>query len=265
MPERQTEAPLPGIWTARRRLAAAMRLVIERLTASDAPEAELRRAAERLEDYAAHLSSHGKRDRYIGFAESALADPAETPDEAGATGAGATQTPVGAVGTLTAELSAAPHSQRAGGHFDYSPLIGRSNPLAPPVIMHADADGTVHGRVTFGSAYEGPPGCVHGGLVAAAFDEVLGYAQIFSGRPGMTGKLEVSYRAPTPLHRELRFTARVDRREGRKVFVQCQLRAGDQLCAEATGLFISMRPGTLDRLMKSRRPGPTNEAEDESE
>jgi len=243
MPERQTEAPLPGIWTARRRLAAAMRLVIERLTASDAPEAELRRAAERLEDYAAHLSSHGKRDRYIGFAESALAGPAP-PD--------ATETP------------AAPHPQRAGGHFDYSPLIGRSNPLAPPVVMHADADGTVHGRVTFGSAYEGPPGCVHGGLVAAAFDEVLGYAQIFSGRPGMTGKLEVSYRAPTPLHRELHFTARVDRREGRKVFVQCQLHAGDQLCAEATGLFISMRPGTLDRLMKSRRPGPANEADDEA-
>lgn len=251
MQERQTDAPLPEIWTARRRLASAMRLVIERLTASDAPETELRRAAERLEDYAAHLASHGKRDRYIGFAESALAGPAETP----------TQTPVGAVGTLTAELSASPHPQRAGGHFDYSPLIGRSNPLAPPVVMHADADGTVHGRVTFGSAYEGPPGCVHGGMVAAAFDEVLGYAQIFSGRPGMTGKLEVFYRAPTPLHRELRFTARVQRREGRKVFVQSQLHAGDQLCAEATGLFISMRPGTLDHLMKSRRPGPTNEDE----
>lgn len=236
MPERQADVTLPEIWTARRRLASAMRLVIERLTASDAPEAELRRAAERLEDYAAHLASHEKRDRYIGFAESALAGPAEAP--------------------------AAPHPQRAGGHFDYSPLIGRSNPLAPPVIMHADADGTVHGRVTFGSAYEGPPGCVHGGMVAAAFDEVLGYAQIFSGRPGMTGKLEVSYRAPTPLHRELRFTARVQRREGRKVFVQSQLHAGDQLCAEATGLFISMRPGTLDHLMKSRRPGPT--AEDEA-
>ena len=258
MPERQADAPLPEIWTARRRLAAAMRLVIERLTASDAPESELRRAAERLEDYAAHLSSHGKRDRYIGFAESALASPA-TPGAPGAT-----ETPIGAVGTLTTELSAAPHPQRAGGHFDYSPLIGRSNPLAPPVVMHADPDGTVRGRVTFGSAYEGPPGCVHGGLVAAAFDEVLGYAQIFSGRPGMTGKLEVFYRAPTPLHRELRFTARVDRREGRKVFVQCQLHAGDQLCAEATGLFISMRPGTLDHLMKSRRPGPTNEAEDEA-
>jgi len=44
--------------------------------------------------------------------------------------------------------------------------------------------------------------------------------------------------------------------------VQCQLHAGDQLCAEATGLFISMCPGTLDRLMKSRRPGP--EAGDEA-
>ncbi len=34
-----------GIWADRRRLAAAMRLVIERLIASDAPEDELRAEA----------------------------------------------------------------------------------------------------------------------------------------------------------------------------------------------------------------------------
>ena len=41
------------------------------------------------------------------------------------------------------------------------------------------------GRV--GPAYEGPPGCVHGGFIAAAFDEVLGSTQSLSGSPGMTG------------------------------------------------------------------------------
>ena len=65
-------------------------------------------------------------------------------------------------------------------------MIGRANPLAPPIALELDDDRIV-GRVTFGAAYEGPPGCVHGGYVAAAFDEVLGATQSLSGAPGMTG------------------------------------------------------------------------------
>ena len=45
--------------------------------------------------------------------------------------------------------------------------------------------------------------------VAAAFDEVLGFVQSLSGRPGMTGTLTVRYRKPTPLHTELRFDAQL--------------------------------------------------------
>ncbi len=211
---RANELPATGAWAERRRLAAAMREVIERLIVSDAPEEELREAARRLEQYAAHLDGHPKRNRYEGFSESALAE---------------------------------------GGseHFDYSPLIGRSNPLAPPIEMHSE-DGRVFGRVVFGSAYEGPPGCLHGGYVAAAFDEVLGYTQSLTGHPGMTGRLITHYRSPTPLHTELRFEAWVERVDGRKIFTASTLHAGERLCAEAEGLFISIKPGTFQRLVKER-------------
>ena len=100
------------------------------------------------------------------------------------------------------------------GPFDNSPLMGRANPLAPPVKLQIEADGRVTGTATFGSAYEGPPGHVHGGFVAAAFDELLGLVQIKGGTPGMTGRLTVHYRSPTPLHTELRFD------DGGVVFVQ---------------------------------------------
>jgi acyl-coenzyme A thioesterase PaaI-like protein len=207
------ELPASGIWVERRRLAEAMRQVIERLTTSDAPAEELRVAAERLEQYAERLGSHPRRKRYEGYAESALAE--------------------------------------GGGHFDYSPLIGRSNPLAPPITVRAE-NGRVHADVVFGSAYEGPPGCLHGGYVAAAFDEVLGYAQSLTGNPGMTGRLEVSYRSPTPLHTPLHFEAWVERVEGRKIWARCTLHAGDRLCAESTGLFISIKPGTFQKLVQQR-------------
>jgi len=212
-----------GPWAARRRLAAAMRAVIEHLITSDAPEAELQRAAAQLETYASHLATHPVRKRYVGFAESALADE-KTEDAEGA----------------------------SGGHFDFSPLIGRSNPLSPPIFMSADEDGRVTGRVTFGSAYEGPPGCVHGGYIAAAFDEVLGFAETFSNAPGMTGKLNVTYRTPTPLHVEVTFTAKITGIEGRKIFVAGRLHAGERLCAECDAIFISMKAGIYAYLVAQR-------------
>ena len=66
-----------------------------------------------------------------------------------------------------------------------------------------------------GRPYEGPPGHVHGGFVAAAFDEVLGFVQSTTGQPGMTGTLTIRYRKPTPLDTDLRFEATVQRVEGR--------------------------------------------------
>src|SRR4029078_8634656 len=123
--------------------------------------------------------------------------------------------------------------------FDYSPLIGLSNPLAPPIELEVDGK-TVHGGVRFGAAYEGPPGHVHGGFVAAAFDEVLGFVQSTSGQPGMTGTLTIRYRTPTPLHTDPRCEAAVQRGGGRKIFAEGLLYAGDVMTAEAEGLFISV-------------------------
>jgi acyl-coenzyme A thioesterase PaaI-like protein len=110
----------------------------------------------------------------------------------------------------------------------------------------------VRGTVCFGAAYEGPPGCVHGGFVAAAFDEVLGYAQSLTGNPGMTGTLTVRYRRPTPLHTELRFEAHVDRVEGRKIFALGTLHAGETLCAEAEGIFVSIDRTRFRALVEAR-------------
>jgi acyl-coenzyme A thioesterase PaaI-like protein len=115
-----------------------------------------------------------------------------------------------------------------------------------------EIDGKVHGRVVFGSAYEGPPGCVHGGYVAGAFDEVLGATQSLSGAPGMTGTLTVRYRSPTPLRSELHFIGELTKVEGRKIFTEGRLYAGERLCAEAEGLFISIDPAKFVELKRQR-------------
>lgn len=185
-----------------RRLAAAMRDVIERLVASRAPVDVLERAAAALEEIAASLDGYPRGHTFEGYAESAN--------------------------------SGDPHA-----FFDHSPLLGMANPLAPPLRLEV-REGRVVGEARFGSAYEGPPGCVHGGFIAAAFDEVLGMAQSLGGRPGMTGTLTVRYRRPTPLRAHLSFDAGLDRTEGRKIFTSGRLLHDGNVTAEAEAVFITV-------------------------
>ena len=123
---------------------------------------------------------------------------------------------------------------------EFNALSGRGNPAAPPVDIVLEGN-EAHGKVRMGWQYEGPPGCVHGGLVAALLDECLGIAQVPAGRPGMTGTLEVRYLSPTPVDAELDLRARVDRVEGRKTLVSGEIRAGETVTATCKGTFIQPR------------------------
>jgi len=192
-----------------------MRLVIERLVPSNAPERELRMAADQLEQYAELLKTHPRLKHFHGYAESANAGD-------------------------------------VGAFFDQSPMIGLANPLAPPITIGRSGETAAIATVTFGSAYEGPPGCVHGGFIAAAFDEVLGYVQSLSKHPGMTGTLTIKYRRPTPLHTELFFEAEFLRMEGRKIFTAGRCRANGEITAEAEAIFVSIDRARIEGLLEQR-------------
>jgi len=125
--------------------------------------------------------------------------------------------------------------------FPSSPVIGFANPVAPPVVVEA-VDGELRGTAFFDYQYEGPPTCVHGGVIAMVFDEMLGAANIMAGRPGMTGTLTIRYRKPTPLRTPLRLEARFVERDGRKVRTYGAIHHEDLCTAEAEGIFIEVVP-----------------------
>ena len=133
--------------------------------------------------------------------------------------------------------------------FSTSPMIGFANPVAPPVEVWAvegpDGGREVRGRVTFGYAYEGPPTCVHGGVIAELFDELLGMSNILAGEGAMTGTLKIRYRRPTPLLTPLELAARHTGKEGRKVFAWGGIYADGELTAEAEGIFIEVPPNRM--------------------
>lgn len=126
--------------------------------------------------------------------------------------------------------------------FQRSPFSGRCNALAAPLSMHFSGDRT-YACATYGAAYEGPPGSVHGGHVMAAFDDLLGVAQAASGRPGLTGTLTVRMVTRTPLHERIDYEAGVESVEGRKVRAWGRSTLRGELLAEANGIFITPRQG----------------------
>ncbi|MEP6624637.1 MAG: PaaI family thioesterase [Acidimicrobiia bacterium] len=130
------------------------------------------------------------------------------------------------------------------GHVDYlsrSPLVGEVSPLAPPMVWHTTADG-IEFTGQFHAAYEGPPGYVHGGWIALAFDEVLGMTNIAAGHPGMTGRLTIRYLKPTPLHRPVEIRGWTERVEGRRIVASAEMHVDGVQTAVAEGLFITIDP-----------------------
>ncbi len=184
------------------RLAESVRSVIDRVVRTDAPTHELLAAATLADQLAAALEPHTR-----------AAGPSQLPSVR--------------------------HAREPHQFLPRSMVSGTLNPLAPPVRMEVHPDHVV-GRATFTNAYEGPPGYVHGAMVAGVLDQVLAFANLASGHPGFTATLTIRYHLPTPLFREIRFEARHARTDGKRIHATGQVFDGDTLTAEAEGLFVSI-------------------------
>lgn len=144
---------------------------------------------------------------------------------------------IAALPDLSAHGSAARAPVPASLLHERSPISGHVNPVAVP--MHFEYfDDKVIARAVFGRQFEGPAGGVHGGAVAAAFDEILGVAQMLSGYAGYTARLTLDYRAITPIETEIVHESAVERIDGRKLHMWARSTCEDKLLVEGEGLFI---------------------------
>jgi len=131
--------------------------------------------------------------------------------------------------------------------FAYSPYCGALNPVSPPieVELHDADDGIeVRGHCVFRDQFNGPPASVHGGVIAAVIDDILGTVCVVNDVGGFTGTLTIRYRRPTPLQKRIDIRAWVSGREGRKTFAAATFHHDGELLAEGDGIFIagSMEP-----------------------
>lgn len=147
--------------------------------------------------------------------------------------------------------------QARGAYSDQSPIRGLMNPIAPPlaveVVTDDDGQRRAVGHVRLSRSYEGPPHGVHGGWVAALFDDLLGHLQGAGGPPGVTARLEVRYRDLTPIETDLRLEGWIESDDGRRVVARASCHAGDLLTAEAEALFIRVDFAALQERMGGGR------------
>lgn len=156
------------------------------------------------------------------------------------------------VGSIARELTRAaeepgavtvddPHASASRIEGDRTPASSARNPIAPP--MSIDWDGTESRcELSLPLQYQGPPGRVHGGIVALLLDHVLGNAaNAGEGPRSFTRYLNVSYEAATLIGEPLTIVGRVGLKDGRKLFMQGEVLCHGEVSARGDGLWLSPR------------------------
>lgn len=122
------------------------------------------------------------------------------------------------------------------------PGSGPGSPHGLDMVVHRRGD-KIEAMFILGASHEGAPQRSHGGIIALAFDDAMGFVLNVLKVMAFTGELKIRYHAPTPLHQELVLRAWLDRREGRKLFIDAELREntpGAPVLASASALFIAI-------------------------
>lgn len=97
-------------------------------------------------------------------------------------------------------------------------ICGLENPLGLKLKIYEVEPGVIETAYTAPQHFQGYPGILHGGIVAALLDEISGRAQM--GDPSQerfmfTAKLEVKYRKNVPIGKPLRIVGKAGKTKGR--------------------------------------------------
>jgi acyl-coenzyme A thioesterase PaaI-like protein len=126
-------------------------------------------------------------------------------------------------------------------------VCGLSNPYGLQLRFNITAQGEVTAEYTVPERYQGYPGVVHGGIVAAMLDEVTGRVHMGIDPPRFmyTARLEIRYRRNVPVGQPLRIVGRADTSTGRRATATAAIYdAQGTVLAEADALLVDV-PGDM--------------------
>lgn len=122
-------------------------------------------------------------------------------------------------------------------------VCGLQNPAGLHLRFYTSGPGEVSGECTLDARYQGYPGIVHGGIVAAILDEAAGRSHMNGDPPRFmyTARLDVRYRKNVPVGQPLHVVGRAAKDRGRMATATSAIYdAKGALLAEADALLVDV-------------------------
>jgi uncharacterized protein (TIGR00369 family) len=137
-------------------------------------------------------------------------------------------------------------------------VCGRDNPVGLKMVWeNHPQEGEIRATVTVSEEFNGYPGVVHGGILAAMLDETAGRAVLLQGGPDdlmVTARLEVTYRRPTPTDTPLLVVGRLVGRSEKRAETKAEIRLpGGAVSARAT-VLLARPPQEILAGWEAERP-----------
>ena len=104
----------------------------------------------------------------------------------------------------------------------------------------------VYAKYSFAKRFEGGPGLVHGGILSAALDDMMGYSTVIHNIFSVTANLSVNFLKPTPVEKEFELYAWVKEVDNKKVYTEAVIQLDEQIHVEAHGMFIDLGLDTAE-------------------
>jgi acyl-coenzyme A thioesterase PaaI-like protein len=130
-------------------------------------------------------------------------------------------------------------------------VCGMANPFGLKLRFYETAPGEVTAECTLSDEYQGYPGVVHGGVVAAMLDEVAGRAHMGGDPPRFmyTARLEVRYRKNVPVGKPLHLVGVAGQSREKTATAKSSMYDQDgNLLAEADALLFDLPPTAFESV-----------------
>ena len=121
-------------------------------------------------------------------------------------------------------------------------VCGVDNPQGMRLKFSIDSGApVVRGMFSMAHRYQGPPGGVHGGVIATLVDEAMGKLNKIDGIVAMTAEMTVQYLRPVPLGHKIVVEARSSEHNGRNYWRECTIHdSKGKLLVQGKGRFVKV-------------------------
>ena len=137
-------------------------------------------------------------------------------------------------------------------------VCGVQNPFGLKLQFVDDGDSAVRAEVMVPEQFNGYPGVVHGGIVAAILDEVSGRALLARGHDiknlFVTLKMEIRYRQPTPTNTPLTAIGQIVKVSASRATVHGEVRLPDGTVTAEADCLVARPPQAFADNWEAERP-----------